>query len=100
MTELEKCKCHFIAESMGKQSQIDVAIGECAELISALEDYRRGRIDVDGIVDEIADVEVMMEQLMHIFDCTIQTKDRIAFKIHRQLERMGEENRWKGTVDG
>ena len=56
----------------GMDSQINMAIEEMAELISVLQHYRRKKTwghlaTVEDIADEIADVEIMMEQLKFMF---------------------------------
>ncbi len=58
----------------GTESQIDVAIGEFAELIDALIKNRRHQ-ECD-VVCEIADAHVMLEQLKIIFD-----KDECAIAV-------------------
>ena len=45
-----------------------------------------------SIVDEITDVEIMCEQLKHLFHCKTAVENRKEYKINRQLERMGKEN--------
>ena len=57
----------------GEDAQINMAIEEMAELISALQHYRRheswgGKVTVADIADEVADVEIMMEQLRFMFN--------------------------------
>jgi hypothetical protein len=47
----------------GENAQIDIAIEECAELITALLDRRRGRGCDNAVAEEIADVEIMLSQL-------------------------------------
>ncbi len=55
----------------GSELQIKVAIEECAELIKELAKYGRKEngSNVGKISEEIADVEVMMEQLKVLFKC-------------------------------
>ena len=61
-----------VLDKWGADSQINMAIEEMAELISALQHYRRNPewkhvATFDEVTDEIADVEIMMEQLKYIF---------------------------------
>lgn len=42
----------------------------------------------DAIIDEIADVEIMLNQLKIIYSCTKAVDERIEFKINRQIERL------------
>lgn len=57
----------------GMDSQVNMAIEEMAELISALQHHRREEswghhATVEDIADEVADVEIMMEQLRFMFN--------------------------------
>ena len=54
--------------SFGKADQIIVAIEECSELQKELTKALRGKVNLLGIAEEIADVEIMLEQLKLIFD--------------------------------
>lgn len=54
-------------QTWGEESQIDVAIGELAELIDAIIKNRRGQADMKQVVHEIADVCICMEQLKKIY---------------------------------
>jgi len=78
-----------IVDFYGKDSQVDITIEECSELIKALLKERRyPGSDRLAIIDEIADVEIMLNQLKIIFDCEIAVDCRIGYKLKRQLERM------------
>lgn len=77
-----------IVEIYGSDHQQDKAIEECSELIQAICKYKECLDHVENIVDEIADVEIMLNQLKIIFDCTKEVEERIQFKINRQLERI------------
>lgn len=52
----------------GERAQEEVAIEECSELIQAITHKHRGR--EHNIAEEIADVEIMLEQLKIINNCT------------------------------
>ncbi|MEA3465563.1 MAG: antitoxin [Thermodesulfobacteriota bacterium] len=51
----------------GEQAQYDQAAEECAELIAALMHYRRDKIDEQQVIDELADVTLMVGQLTWMF---------------------------------
>ena len=84
-------KLSAIVEIYGADHQQDKAIEECSELIQAICKYKESLDHVENIVDEIADVEIMLNQLKIIFECTGEVEDRIEFKINRQLERIAAE---------
>ena len=51
----------------GTIAQTDMAIEEMGELIVAINHYRRGRIEMDAVKEEIADVMIAMKQLAMIY---------------------------------
>ena len=67
-----------------------VAIEEMAELQKAILKHRRYTGDETRaeIIDEIADVEIMIEQLKIIFSCKKEVESRIDYKIERQIKRI------------
>lgn len=51
-------------EKWGDNTQAMMAMGECGELIAALNRvYTQGRDEMDSVCEEIADVEIMIGQL-------------------------------------
>ena len=94
MTRKQNRQLHYIIGRYGEYFQVLKAIEECSELSQALcrvvnETCEKGNFDkkVVDMIDEIADVAIMLEQLKIIFHCHDQVKERIDFKINRQLER-------------
>jgi len=59
-----------LEEKFGRNHQLDVAIEECAELIKALSKAVRGKENDMQICEEIADVEVCIDQLKLFYDPT------------------------------
>lgn len=51
----------------GNEAQINLAIEEMGELIVAINHYRRGRVGIDAVQEEIADVVISMRQLAMIY---------------------------------
>ena len=51
----------------GAVAQTDMAIEEMGELIVAINHYRRGRVGMDAVQEEIADVMIAMQQLAMIY---------------------------------
>ena len=59
-----------IAESIlhyGKNNQSTVCMEECAELIQAISKAKRGKIDRDNMIEEIADVLICIEMLKQMY---------------------------------
>ena len=88
MTPEQLRKLSSIVEIYGADHQQDKAIEECSELIQAICKYKESLDHVEDIIDEIADVEIMLNQLKIIFECTGEVEERIDFKINRQMERI------------
>lgn len=70
----------------GAEAQEGVAQEECAELIQAISKKHRGK--QHNIVEEIADVEIMLEQLKIINGCENEVKEIRKQKIRRLAENL------------
>lgn len=71
------------------QPQVDMTTEEAGELIVALSRYMRGRNDEADIIDELADVRIMCEQLTE-FIGREQVEDHVSVKMDRLRERLEE----------
>jgi len=74
----------------GDRAQARKCIEESGELGHALTVWIRGRCGPDfekAVIDEIADVIIMAEQMRQAFGA-YEVDERIAFKIERQRQRM------------
>lgn len=85
-------------ETYGGEAQIKMAVEEMSELTQALMKSFRKDVDInavrENIVEEIADVEIMLDQLKLIFSCYSQVFDCKEYKINRLAKRIeiGKEN--------
>ena len=78
----------IIAKSIkhyGEEIQSTVCMEECAELIQAISKAKRGKLDVDNMIEEIADVLICVEILKQIYDIPDYS---IENWIERKQERM------------
>lgn len=85
-------------DKYGTEAQQDMVIEECSELIKEILKYRRAvKLGVNQallndcklhIADEMADVEIMLEQLKMIFNCKDVVDERIEYKVNRLKERL------------
>ena len=76
-------------ELYGERDQIDMAIEEFAELIVALNHYRRNRADKPDVLDEIADASIMLDQLRILFDISDSVLATAKYtKVIRLLDKM------------
>lgn len=76
--------------TFGERSQVNMFFEEAAELQNAICKYYRGRGTIENIAEEIADVQIMLEQLSIIFDCNSTVRTFIDQKIERLAKRIGE----------
>ena len=74
----------------GTDAQLNMAIEECAELTEEICHYFRARCSLTGIACEVADVEIMIEQLRLIVGETAvdEIKER---KLMRLAERLRDD---------
>lgn len=76
-----------ILDYWGLDKQINQVSEECAELIIALNKWRRSPADktpdLTTIAEEIADVQIMLEQMKEAFKC----RELVAYLMDEKLER-------------
>lgn len=65
-------------------NQLNKTIEECAELIQALVKLE----SLENIIEEIADVQIMLKQMLYLLDCEKEVEKVMEYKINRQLERI------------
>ncbi|APG26354.1 MAG: MazG nucleotide pyrophosphohydrolase domain-containing protein [Syntrophotalea acetylenica] len=70
-------------QKWGIEAQYDQAIEECAELIAALKHFKRGKVTESEIIDELADVILMTQQLVFMLG-----EDRVDSAITRKVEKL------------
>ena len=98
MTQEQLRNLDNIVTIYGDNKQVDMCIEECAELQKALLKYRREtnkgfpvtekvKEAKEAIIDELADVTVMVEQMKIIYGYEA-VEERVGFKINRQMDRL------------
>ena len=75
-------------DTYGEVMQITVAFEEMSELQKELCKYLRGSGSQENIAEEIADVEIMMEQMKMLFNCEASVLQVREKKVKRLKERM------------
>ena len=73
-------------EYYGEETQENQCIEECAELIQAINKKHRGR--AHNIPEEIADVEICLEQLKMINNCADEVENYKTAKMERLKARI------------
>lgn len=69
----------------GEEAQYDQAVEECAELIAVLKHLRRGRADATAVAEELADVYLMIGQLVYMLG-----EERFTAAIESKVARLRE----------
>jgi NTP pyrophosphatase (non-canonical NTP hydrolase) len=87
-------KIKIIADHYTKEEQSIQSIEEMSELIKELtKNINRGKDNREEIKSEIADVEIMMKQLLFKFGISQEEVDEVKrYKIERQMKRISEAN--------
>lgn len=87
----------------GTAAQVDMAIEEMSELTKALCKERRTAIDHSGyaeahanIIEETADVAIMLTQLLLIFDKDGEIQKEVDYKIDRLEQRLKKAHKETG----
>ncbi len=94
-------KIQHIADTYGYEAQSNQLQEEAAELIQAVNKLRRANGNGQpcqktefqakhNLIEELADVEIMIRQLVYLLDCDVVFEEFMKDKLHRTLMRMGE----------
>lgn len=85
--------CRAALEAFGAEAQITMVFEEMAELQDVLCKFLRGRVDASTsahIAEEIADVEIMLRQMVILFDCSFTVDKFRRYNLERLAERIKE----------
>ena len=89
--------CKRAVEVFGKDTQLLMYFEEAGELAQAISKDKRGFKDKTNIAEEIADVEIMLEQLKHIYKChhTVERVKqqkimRLSSRVEQRLKQQKE----------
>ena len=77
-------------EVFGERIQSEIAIEEMAELTKEIVKNFRGNDNVQNIIEEIADVQIMLDQLKIMFDCQVEVQWSMEEKIERLNNRINK----------
>lgn len=82
--------CQAALETFGKELQVTMAVEEMSELTKELCKNSRGQENTTHIAEEIADVEIMLQQMVMLFDCAGQVETFRQYKLERLAGRIKE----------
>ena len=83
--------CRSIANHYGKEHQVLIAIEEMSELTKELCKYFRRYDRKKEIIEEVADAQIMIEQLIELFGINNEVDRMVDYKLNRQIRRMEQE---------
>lgn len=85
MNKQERLAVYNAASNLfGANNQMTVALGELAELQVEIAKHITGkRKDIKGLITELADARIMIEQIEKIYECEKQVTDEMAVKMQR-----------------
>ena len=81
----------YIADHYGYMGQKDMLIEELAELIQALNKFERYEHEsgfLANLIEEVADVEIMLTQVKYLLGINERVEHAKFFKIDRQIKRI------------
>lgn len=94
MKKSDKTKLYNSAVKLwGVNAQVDMAIEEASELIKAICKLKRSGASIEtvsAVAEEIADVEIMIEQLKIMLYCYDDVENWEKYKLERLSERIEE----------
>lgn len=76
-------------KTWGTDAQTVMVFEEMSELQKELCKHARGKNNVEEIAEEIADVQIMLEQMIILHDCEEAVKEYRRSKIERLKIRLG-----------
>lgn len=86
-----------VVKKWGEKSQLGMAQEEAAELIQAISKYNRAvqfgstsdvSKRIEELASEVADVSIMLEQIIQIFDITDVVSQAKEYKLNRLENRL------------
>ena len=91
--------CKAALETWGAVSQTNMVFEEMAELQKELCKHARGAANEIQIAEEIADVLIMLEQMMILHDCREMVTDWETVKLLRLRRRIEDDKHSRRTLD-
>ena len=94
--------CQMAVETWDKQSQLVICMEEMAELTKELSKNLRGSDNDLAIAEEVADVEIMLEQIKLIFDIrrdVDQITNKKLLRLGKRIDTAQITNKWMTELE-
>ena len=75
-------------DSFGLENQINMLVEECSELIDAISKHKRNRVGMESVIEEMADVEIMIDQIKIYCKLIKETSNMREEKLERLLKKI------------
>ena len=90
-----KDKIEYLADTYGYENQSRQLIEEMAELTQAVNHLWRHNDYTEfkhrqAVFEEMADVEIMLEQIKYLLNCRDEVEEYKRYKVARQIKRLQE----------
>lgn len=85
-------------EAWGVHAQAGMVAEECGELVAALNQFLRGRVSGAVVLNEVADVQIMLRQVVEIV-ADITGESVMAVDTALEVARDGKLNRLREMLD-
>ena len=79
----------MVLNTWGANAQITMVFEEMSELQKELCKSLRGKDNSNCISEEIADVLIMLEQMIVLYNCKDEVQRKREYKLHRLADRLG-----------
>ena len=87
----EEVTLRKVINKFGKEAQCRQVMEECAELIQAVNKNLRSAGAKENLIEEMADVGIMLDQLRIMFEIKDTEINKIRYEKMKQIKRMVEE---------
>jgi len=87
----EEVTLRKVINKFGKEAQCRQVMEECAELIQAVNKNLRSAGAKENLIEEMADVGIMLDQLRIMFEIKEVEINKIRLEKMKQIKRMVEE---------
>jgi len=77
-------------DTWGADAQTLMFFEESAEATEAILHHKRGKTDVDHVIEELADLQIMLHQMRLLYDHDSKFCELYNQKMERLRERLGD----------
>lgn len=87
--------CAYALDNWGMEAQLNQLAKECAEFIAALNHFKRGKIHGGKLLEEIADISIMVKEMAIYYPMIANIEERKIKRLQRIINKEVKEKRNK-----